>query len=580
VKVGFTIAATVALAFSAAALAQTGQQNIAALIAHYESSGDPTAQNPNLNSTASGLYGFTNATWQTYAQQMGVNTQQYPSAYLAPASVQTAVFYQDFNTHGLSDWTCAGCDPKATAAIQAAGGPSAFAQGSTDPASYAALDTSSGLQAYLASNGTPNISVSQVDPSALTGAGGPTTDATGNPTDFSGGAATVGTGAPAPTGIGTSGGIGSSGGLLDNIISSFKSATSGWGGGLLLIATDIFTGLALIELILCYMLPAIYGGGVPNLEEGIFIFCRWFMPVALFNAIMLYGNAVSQAIVDTLRQAAGALGYSAITPSAIIGLALNATGTIWQDLYALFDSKGGILIVWFSDALIDICLILSAVWMAIALIESYFIVGATALYMAFGALRFSRPIATTLLFYCVAIGFKLFGIAAIDGVASNYISQWASLPGSSWTFTTMWQPIGIAVFMAAASKFVPDTMHRIAAGAAASYAQAHHVTTAAAGAFSAAVSPIIAALGGMAATIEAMRLAGAQIADKGESEGSSGGIGATLAAAAGNFAGAAAEDIGAKLGGRGGSFSGSGFRMARNLANQRRLAEANRQRPK
>lgn len=141
------------LAGSAAAQAQTTELNPAALIAHYESGGNPTIQNPLPGSTASGLYQFTNGTWQTYAQQIGVNTQQYPSAYMAPASVQTAVFYQDFNQHGFSDWTCAGCDAPATAAIQAAGGTSAFAAGSTNPADYASLNTSSGLQAYFSGNG-------------------------------------------------------------------------------------------------------------------------------------------------------------------------------------------------------------------------------------------------------------------------------------------------------------------------------------------------------------------------------------------------------------------------------------------
>jgi hypothetical protein len=59
----------------------------------YESSGNPLAQSS--TSTASGLYGFTNPTWQEYAPQAGVFTgtaaeatpeQQTAVAAITPAS--------------------------------------------------------------------------------------------------------------------------------------------------------------------------------------------------------------------------------------------------------------------------------------------------------------------------------------------------------------------------------------------------------------------------------------------------------------------------------------------------------------
>jgi hypothetical protein len=178
------------LVLAGPAFAQAAALNPAALIAQYESSGNPTAQSS--KSTASGLYGFVNGTWATYAPQAGVSLQQYPTAASAPASVQTAVFYADFNNNGFNDWTCPGCDPAATAAIQAAGGAGAFAQGSTNPADYASLNTAAGLQAYFAGNGTgtgatattgmPGLSVATVDPSmpgAPTGTLPPVTSAPG-----------------------------------------------------------------------------------------------------------------------------------------------------------------------------------------------------------------------------------------------------------------------------------------------------------------------------------------------------------------------------------------------------------------
>jgi hypothetical protein len=60
-------------------------------------------------SSASGLYGFTTPTWQTYAPQAGVDISQYPYAYTAPASVQSQVA----SVTPISNWTCPGCNSTA-----------------------------------------------------------------------------------------------------------------------------------------------------------------------------------------------------------------------------------------------------------------------------------------------------------------------------------------------------------------------------------------------------------------------------------------------------------------------------------
>lgn len=155
------IMAAVLFVSAGPALAQTAPLNPGTLIAQHESSG--CTNNYSSSSTASGCFGFLNGTWAEYAPQAGISLSQYPTAASAPVSDQFAVFAAAYNQNGFSDWTCSGCDPAATAAIQAAGGPSAFAAPgtlSTDPQSYAALDTSAGLQAYLAGNGVTTTAAS------------------------------------------------------------------------------------------------------------------------------------------------------------------------------------------------------------------------------------------------------------------------------------------------------------------------------------------------------------------------------------------------------------------------------------
>ena len=79
----------------------------------FESGGISTAQNP--SSTASGLYGFLNSTWQEFAPQVGVDTALYPTAASAPGDVQTQVAA----ITPASNWLCPGCDAGITQAVSA-----------------------------------------------------------------------------------------------------------------------------------------------------------------------------------------------------------------------------------------------------------------------------------------------------------------------------------------------------------------------------------------------------------------------------------------------------------------------------
>jgi hypothetical protein len=87
-------------------------------LAQSESSGNPglihypTGYTPSgVRSSASGLYGFLDSTWQSQAGTLGIDTSRYPRAYMAPADVQTRVAA---NTP-ISNWTCPGCNARASA---------------------------------------------------------------------------------------------------------------------------------------------------------------------------------------------------------------------------------------------------------------------------------------------------------------------------------------------------------------------------------------------------------------------------------------------------------------------------------
>jgi hypothetical protein len=140
-----------------AAWAQTtGSLSPLSIIAYYESSDGTNLQNPNSSATGTfqDLQSPAAPTWAQALQLCGCGTiSQYPQAIDAPNSVQFAANAALYNAEGFQPWTVG--DPQLAAAIQADGGPSAFATNlSTDPATYASVDTASGLAAYFAANQT------------------------------------------------------------------------------------------------------------------------------------------------------------------------------------------------------------------------------------------------------------------------------------------------------------------------------------------------------------------------------------------------------------------------------------------
>lgn len=64
--------------------------------------------------TASGAYQITDTLWRQFAPASGVNLNQYPSAYTAPASLQDRAFETIVSARGLTDWTCPGCNAPLT----------------------------------------------------------------------------------------------------------------------------------------------------------------------------------------------------------------------------------------------------------------------------------------------------------------------------------------------------------------------------------------------------------------------------------------------------------------------------------
>ena len=541
------------------------------LIIADESSGNPTAKNP--NSTSSGLAGELNGTWAAALAACGGacgTVAEFPNAASAPAATQIAATNALINKQGLTPWLCAVCDPAFAAQVAAAGGPGAFQTAGldTNPADFLALDTPAGLAAFLAANGGTDFTSGD----AGGGAGDP---AGGGGGPGAGGAATGQTIVTDLPGTGTGAGTG----ILDQIAGAFHDATATWQDKLFNIAQDLFWLLAGIELMIALYL-LVMRGGTPDWSDVAFTIMHWIFPVGLFWWLLQNGSNFGNIIVNSLRQAGTAIGGVAITPSAVFWVGVNVVTTIWNNMHGFLGTIEEIPVMLAAIPMI-ISFALAAVWMLMALIEAYVIIGLAALFLAFAPLAWTRNIAVTLLMSCLAVGFKLLAIAVIVGLGSDMINGWAA-NAAGLSFQGIFIMLGASIAFAALVKIIPDRVERVVYGYAGSLADYHQARSVAIGAAAAAAAPVAAAAGFTTLAYQAIQAAAEQVFEHSRQGQTSSlprpaqlalGMGSSVASAAGS-------EISGRIAGlyRGGAAS-SAMRMAAGIAQGRRVTQAQQNRP-
>ncbi len=543
------------------------------LIIQAESSGNPTAQS--TSSTASGLAGDINGTWAAALAACGGcgTVTQYPTAASAPASVQVAANNALINSQGLQPWLCVNCDAKFSAQVAAAGGAGAFQTSGldTNPTDFAALDTPSALAAFVNGGGGTAVTGTPL----ATSAGTAITPAT------SGGSGAL-TAGVVPTGTQLTPQVADAAppksGILDQIVRAFGTATGGWQSALYTIAFDLFAILAGLELLVSLIFLVI-GGGRPDWSDVAFTILRWAFPIGLFLWLMQNGSTYTAEIVNSLRQAGAAIGGTALTPSAFLAAGVTLVSQVWQYTHALFH-PAVLAAEMLTLVVIMIAFALMAVWFAATLIEAYFIIGASALFLAFGGMRWSRNIAVGVLMYSLAVGFKLFAMESIVAVTTTYVQQWMASTAEIH-FQDLFTLMGFSIFLAALAKVVPDKMQGIVLGMHLSMVHHTHVTSQAAGTAALAAAPVLATAGFTALALQAFRQAAEQMASNGgQSQGALGWAGQMGLSMGRGIASAAGSEISGRLGGlyRGGA-AASATRMAGNISQARRVASAERARP-
>jgi type IV secretion system protein TrbL len=363
--------------------------------------------------------------------------------------------------------------------------------------------------------------------------------------------------------------------VLDNIVSQFQTRAAGWESTLASLALQSFAILATIELAWAGFRLAFRGS---DLSEWLAEIVNQILFIGFFLALLQNAATWGTAIVDSFRQAGRSAGGVGVAPSDVFATGVNLAQKVLGHM-TMWDPGASVALM-IAAIVIEVCFALIAAWMVVTLVQSYIVIAAGVINMAFGGSRWTKDIAISTIRYTVSVGAKLMMLQLLVSIGQGIITSWAD------QFTDLNNQallilIGCSIVMLAIVKIIPDEFQRVVGGASISSGSALVGAAAAVGGGVAGVAAGMAGAGNMmrqsfALASEQMGAADAKAAETNGGEAPERSHIARAVAltggAAKNMAMAPVRDVGRRLSGDIGARHGvATWRMSADLANKRRL---------
>jgi type IV secretion system protein TrbL len=344
---------------------------------------------------------------------------------------------------------------------------------------------------------------------------------------------------------------------VDAILQDFKNATNGWETTLQRLAQSTFGVLALLQLAWSFGKLALQRA---DIDAFVSCLVREIMLLGLFYWLLIETATWAPAIINSFRQAAGAAGGGPVTPGDVLDAGINLAGRIMEAMSMLSPAASvGLMIAGLVMAAAFAWIVAT---MVLIIIESYVVIGAGVLFMAFGGTAFTNDIAIGVVRTVFAIGAKLFAVQLIAALGTTIVTGWVN-KFHDVTSKSIVLEICVALIFAVIVRSVPNLVERMAGGSGlGAHAGALFGTTAAAVGLGAlavrgAASATTSAVGAGAAVTAGGRAANRQIA--------AGNSGSMIGLTVRNVAGAAGRDIGRRLSGQSPGEGYMGFRVASDI---------------
>lgn len=205
-----------------------------------------------------------------------------------------------------------------------------------------------------------------------------------------------------------------------DLLTLVRDGANQWSAVLREYATWLFWSLATIQLVLTI------GPMVARQSSGpdIFVeFLLWLMKTIFFYSVLVNSVVWGQAVIDSFRIAGGrAAGTNyMLEPGHMFELAVKFADTVSS--VSTLNPVEGIGIV-FSSLIVLASFTYIAALMGVALLESYFVVNASVLFLGFGGAQFTREYASALIKYCIAVAAELFVLTLIVGLITHAAKDW------------------------------------------------------------------------------------------------------------------------------------------------------------
>ncbi|EOL9469374.1 P-type conjugative transfer protein TrbL [Escherichia coli] len=215
-----------------------------------------------------------------------------------------------------------------------------------------------------------------------------------------------------------------SSGLLDTLLDKFQQVASTWTTVIGNYANWLFWGLVLISMVWRFGMMAIQGEGLTGVLAEI---VRFFAVIGFFYYILINGPAISQSIINSMRQlAANALGISTgVSPSSIVDMAfailtkVSLAASIWSPMISTIMITVAIIVL--------VVMSLIAINMLIMLVSAWVLCYAGVILLGFGGSKWTSDIAINYLRTVLSIGIQLFTMTLIIGVGQSFIDQYFSI---------------------------------------------------------------------------------------------------------------------------------------------------------
>jgi type IV secretion system protein TrbL len=371
--------------------------------------------------------------------------------------------------------------------------------------------------------------------------------------------------------------------VLDGIVQQFQNQATGWESTLASLALQTFGILATIELAWAGFKLAFRGS---DLSEWLAEIVNQILFIGFFLALLQNASTWGTAIVSSFRQAGRSAGGVGMDPSEVFTAGVSLAQKVMSQMSLMSPAAS----VGFMIAAIVIlaCFALIAAEMVVTLVQSYIVIAAGVLNMAFGGSRWTKDIAIATIRYTVSVGAKLMMLQLLVSVGQRLIVNWSN------QFTAVDNSgllilIGSAIVMLAIVKIVPDEFQRVVGGASISSGSALVGAAAAVGGGVAGAAAGMAGAGNMVRQSFALASAQMGAADAKAAEMNGGEApersriaraAALTGGAAKNMAMAPVRDVGRRLSGDIGARHGvATWRMSADLANKRRLLSDDNRKP-